>query len=274
MDGINNLENANFNMDLSVLYYNIKNLKVEYSKNTDENAGYFNHLSSTAILSETLQGDELKEIVIHEILGHGMTRTYMSENNGMFFDVATPYVQINDKGIIESAGTLGHFSLEGIADIITSIATGDKLRTDKASYTTEAYSLCTLCASVGIELDEFANKGIGFLIEKMQKKGIDNPYKIIMTLDSQTELYANNELYKCNNTEFFIKYYEELINAGNVENVKESSSVYKDYIDVENINGINMIIRVSSADCFCIIQPDTIEQAVASIIEKNEERDF
>ena len=272
IEGINNLKENNFDIDLSVLYYNLTNLTVEYvdPSLTNDNAGYFNHDTCTVVISEEIKinKDFYKEVMTHEILGHGSTRAYISEKE-VLVDIMTPYLVIEDNGVVNSAGNYGYFGMEGIADIITSTAMNKKLGYDTAAYTPEVYYLSTLCASVGITPEEYANNGIEYLSNKMVDNGISNPYYYLTILDVQTELLNNYQDVQANSTELFIEYFQELISSGNTKYIEDAKTEYAKYITTENLEGNDIVVRMKTETSFAIVQPDEINNAIDLNMQMN-----
>ena len=272
IEGINNLKDNNFDMDLSVLYYNLTNLTVEYvdPSLTNDNAGYFNHETCTVVISEEIKSnkDFYKEVMTHEILGHGSTRAYISEKE-VLVDIMTPYLVIEDNGVVNSTGNYGYFGMEAIADIITSTAMNKKLGYDTAAYTPEVYYLSTLCASVGITPEEYANNGIEYLNAKMMENGISNPYYYLTILDVQTELLNNYQDVQANATDIFIEYFQELIASGNTKYIEDAKTEYAKYITTENLDGNNIVVRIKTETCFVLVQPDEINNAIDLSMQMN-----
>lgn len=268
-EGIENLEKENFNMNYSVLDYNLERLTVEYvdPQEINNNAGIFDAYTSTAKINKEIK-DKLffsKEILIHEIIGHGSTRAYDKEK-GIYCDVTVLYLNIDENGSISDAYNYGAFGVEGIADIITSIANKKKIKTNDAGYTTNVYELSTLCSSVGITVEDYANNGIEYLTNKMLEQGIDNPYQIITSLDNTALLLQQNSLIQSNSTSVFIDYYKELSESNlDIDTLKKSTIAYSDYVDIEKIGDLNVIIKLIDEDTFDLIQPEIVTDYVNSL---------
>lgn len=267
--GLDNLKEANFNMDLTTLYYNLSRLTVEYVNPEEINGAYglFNHLDGSVKINNIVKDDPkvASEVLIHEIIGHGSTRAY-DPNKRIMVDISDMYITIDEKGAITEAGCLGFSGLEAIADAITSIATQKKINVDSGGYTTEVYELITLCSSLDISLADYANSGVDLLIWKMKEKGIDNPYLIIRSMDDTSLLMMQDSLIQANQTDLFIDYYKELYEDGNdINKLKDSTDDYQEYVQTEVMGGINMVININDEDTFYYVEPDLISEYVNNL---------
>ena len=185
--GIDNLIASGFDMNLSVLNHNLKNIEIENVDATtiNGNAGIFDHINSRVLLDSNLDFNSpfAREVLIHEILGHGMTRAYYNGDEKVICDVAKSMFLINDEGELIESGVFGISSTEGIAEIITVMANGELLSHERASYTADTFALIMLCKSVGWTVEDFANKGMESLIDEMKRIGIEDPYYMILSID-------------------------------------------------------------------------------------------
>lgn len=270
--GIDNLQLSDFKMDYSTLYYNLQRLKTVYvNKNViDGNAGIYDHISGVAKLDNALidNPDFAYTIIIHEILGHGSTRSYNPDKKVMC-DVSECCLYMDSLGSLYSSHPLGQFGVEGIADIITSLATQEKITTETAGYTTEVYSVVTLCSSLGISLEEYANNGIDYLINEMYKNGIENPYKYIITMDEVSLSMINNQLIQADNTQLFIEYYDELYKNGKTQDeLAESSEEYKPYVEEYTVNEVPLLMKYKGLTEFDVIIPAIVTDHVQNDLEK------
>ena len=266
LSGITNMENKNFNIDLSVLYYNMERLNVTYLEPgaLGYNIGVFDHISGCMYLDKNINNMDAKkkaEIIRHEALGHGSTRAY-NEEQELMVDVMDPYLEIDEQGVVRNAGFLGHFGVEGIADAITSIANDKLLTGGSEAYITEVYELSTLCSSVGLTIEDFANGGVELLINRMKEVGIDNPIQYISTFDNTTEMMMKNFLVQADLTDTFVEYYDEL-EENNVENLNESSLAYQDYLGTISFDGDDpLVIKINDEDTFAWVNPIEVTNSI------------
>ena len=268
-DGLTNMQTSGFNMDLSALYYNINRMDVVYvvPGELGNNIGEYDHISGAVYLDEDLNKypeNEAKEILIHEILGHGATRAYNEEKNVMC-DIMDTYLEIDEQGVIRNAGFLGHFGVEGIADAITTIATGQKLDPASASYAMEVYELSTLCASNGMSIADYANGGVEVLVDKMNQNGIGDTYRTLSIFDNLTELMMQNAVVSADMTDTFVDYYDELEDH-QVENLAESTEAYKDYCYTMQVDGgEKTIIKINDEDTVAWVYPEVVTKNIEDI---------
>ena len=263
-EGIDNLEIANFNMNYSALKYNLEKLRVEYVEPQEINYvnGIFDTFAATAKINKEIDKTQLKEVLIHEIIGHGSTRAYDKEKE-ILCDVGSLYLSIDENGGLTDVHNYGAFGMEGIADVITSIANNKKIKT---SYTTHVYELTTLCSSVGISIEDYANYGVEYLTEKMLEQGIDNPYQVITTLDNTALLLEQNALIQSNSTDLIMYYYQELSEGNlNMDTLRKSTIAYSDYVETQKVGDQNVIIYAIDEDTFDLIQPDMVTDYVHNL---------
>ena len=266
LDGVSNMEEKNFNMDLSVLYYNMNRLKIRYVEPgyLGYCIGVYDHISGDMVLDKDIDKmpkDKIKEIIIHESLGHGSTRAY-NEEQKLMVDVMNPYLEIDEQGVIRNAGFLGHFGVEGIADAITAVANDKLLDPASEAYLTEVYELSTLCASNGLTIEDFANGGVQVLIDKMKENGVDNPIQLISVFDNVTEMMMQNALVQTDLTETFIEYYDEL-EENNVDNLSESSLAYQDYLYTIAVgSGDPLVIKINDEDTMAWLNPGEVTNSI------------
>ena len=267
-EGIDNLERENFNINYSALDYNLERLTVEYVEPQEINntSGVFDHFTSKVKVSNKINDkqDFSKDVLIHEIIGHGSTGAYDKEK-GVICSIEPIYLIMDKDGSIYDLFNYGSFGNEGIADIITSVATNKKIKPGKG-YTTNVYELATLCSSVGISVEDYANYGVEYLTEKMLEHGIENPYQLLTTLDNKTSLLLQNALIQSNSTELFMDYYKELSdNNSDNDELKESTLAYNEYVETEEMQGMNIIMRMKDDDTFDFIQPDIVTDYVNNL---------
>ena len=263
-EGIENLEKSNFVINYSALEFNLARLKVEYVEPSEINNinGIFDTYTSTVKINKEINKDSLKEVLIHEIIGHGSTRAYDKEK-GILCDVGSLCLNIDENGCLSDSYYYGAFGMEGIADVITSIANKKKI---KIGYTTYIYELTTLCSSVGITVEDYANYGIEYLTKKMLDQGIDNPYQVITALDNTSLLLQQDALIQSNSTDIIMYYYQELSEGNiNIDALKKSTIAYNDYVETQKVGDQNVIIYAIDEDTFDLIQPDIVTDYVHNL---------
>jgi hypothetical protein len=175
LQGISNLEKEKFNIDLSVLNYNIKNTKLIYSDDFKEKSeGYFDCFEHTINIKKTISNQKHHNIVfLHEMLGHGSTEAYIPENK-IYCSIDTPTYIIND-GQVFGTSLFGESFTEAMAQIIAIIATGKQICKEyRSGYDLTMQELIMMCLDNNIELHEYANNGVQCLKEKLKNKEIKN----------------------------------------------------------------------------------------------------
>lgn len=282
LDAIDNLEKKNFNMDLAVLYYNLINLKIDYRPIDEFSnlAGYFNHFTKTAIIVDEFaednnQNKDIRKItLIHEIIGHGSTRTYFPDEDGILCDISYNSVNINEKGSITGTGTIGHTFMEAIAEMITYYGTNKEISYGDSGYIVEMYYLQALCNSNGVSMVDFANNGINYLMTKMLENNVKDPQFLIMIGDIKLQLLQSGNLtyFDTELDNVLVEYYKEkidrMISEGmNSEQIKATITSWLE----GNKNGIKEGMGVFDTDNLIVhskyqgaiaISPHLIEEQI------------
>ena len=192
--GITNLENNNFNMELGLLNYNLKRLQINYGDYSSERIkGRFTCTNGITELDNTiLNTDEFERIVIHEILGHGMTMAY-DEESSSFTTPDLQYALLDEKDNIILLSSVGSCFSEAIAEIIAAKATNDKIDFNDTEYAVYVQYLELLLKSVNITEEEFANNGTKYLVDTMNDKGIYDAIDYVYDMDARKTEYEKNE---------------------------------------------------------------------------------
>lgn len=192
LDGLNHLEEKEFNMDLAALNYNLKNLKIEYKDSFDEVlmgdiVAKFNADSqSIEINNNYIDTPYFKRTLIHELLGHGMTNAYYINEDGLkVYCKTSMYSCIIEDDKYKGKYMLGNSLEEALAEFISYYATGEKMMYDDTMYITSEYGLLLLCESNGIKIGDYANKGIEYLINKMKDNNLGHQINYIKCLDDK-----------------------------------------------------------------------------------------
>lgn len=216
---------------------------------------------------------------MHEVLGHGSTIAYIPGE--VYCDVARGYISMDKDGIPISAGRLGDFSMESIADVIACYAFNQKVSYDMADYTAETYAFATLCKSSGCSIDDFIDNGMEQLTDCMNKSGIRDPYTTLLKLDYEHYYMQDgaaidiNEAYNNILMEYFGEIAANKIYKGeNICSVKqwasESLEAYNDIVDVDYEND-SKVLLVNLGKKTYTIKPDDIQVNVLNIIDKIKE---
>lgn len=281
-EGINNLQKEGFNYDLTVLNYNLKNLKIVEIDNKeleDQNAGaVFKENGSIVEIPNkgfNLDDKTSKITLQHEILGHGSTIAYLP--NEVYCTVDQTFLNIDENGNLYSTGRMGDFASESIADIISIYASDTKITSEHGGYPTEIYALSTLCTSTDCTYEEFINYGIKHLMNKIKENGISNPSQLITTLDCEHNYIrkgvslGTDKIYNDIFLEYFcesalnkLKKGEKIEDITNV--IEESLEEYNNLMETEELFGAKCITQ-PSIDNVSIIKPDIIKKNVLNAIE-------
>ena len=264
IEGINNLEKNGFDMNHAVLYYNLKRMTFEHvnSNVLHNSAAQFEMLTSKVLINDDFTNYRT-ETLLHEILGHGSTMAYIEEK-GVICKIDESYILLDKEGRYIDNGTFGRATSEGIADIIASKAMGKPATIYENSYSTFVYALSLFCSTLDISMEEFANKGIDILIERMKENKISEPYLLINSLDNIYHLVSTNTEENNYSTELYIMYIEQLINSGMDKNkILESTYSYKEYVVPElSADGVNILGFGSPDSSYDLIEPDIISEYV------------
>lgn len=199
LSGVSNLEKNNFNMNLATLNYNLKKLKIEYDihNNLDENninvlAEFIPREQKVVIYYKN--SNNFNRVICHEIFGHGMTLAYIPEQKVLCRNTLHSIVIDDDKYL--GSKELGNSFEEAEAELITYYSYGKKINHDDSCYTMFEYILLLLCNTNDVSIQEYADKGIEYLIEKMNNcNNIRNSVDYIEKIDYIFNGILNDEYY-------------------------------------------------------------------------------
>lgn len=232
IEGLNNLEIQNNDIDLTVLYYNIKRLEfVELSVQEmmaikGYSGAYFDVVEGKVFVDPNWN----PYVLFHEVFGHAVSDIQMAVEDGYVFympDCLAVKVDFdNDDYSFEYLGT----SLEeGKADLIGNLLANTFMQ---GPYDIATEQLRIFNEVSNTSLNEFINKGVVGLVSNMKENDIDRPVEYIMSVDSlldcvQERILIVPEEYtmKYNMTEFLKDYADDKINAG------ADRSKIEDYIE-------------------------------------------
>ena len=256
LKGIDNLEKNNFNMDLTVLNYNLSNLKLEYvAKDTDlivEVLAKFEAIDNTIYINPSAKDDELfEDILIHEVLGHGSNIAYLNKDGGIYCSPTISNIMIEDHDYILGNVVIGKTYEEGLAEYIRYKATNKKIDPNTTSYSVPLYMLLFMCKSCNLSLEDYANNGVEILIDKLQENNLGSVVHFIELLDIEFNYSAfadvevgweyNDILYQ-----YLIVYINKKYNDGFgkdaiIKNINSLCNCNKDYMELIATDGYKVV---------------------------------
>lgn len=191
---IDNLKKHNFNMDLSVINYNLKNINVIYKDLNDNKVSKeFNCFNHTLTIEKDIKDDKHDIVFLHEVLGHGMTDAYI-EDKKVYCSIDKPTFIIGENNKYSGYTLFGEAFTEAMAQIIAITALDKQLSTEyRSAYDLTMVELLMLCKDNNCELYEYANYGVEYLIDKIDKNGFEHSYDLIAQITSNLESSDFNE---------------------------------------------------------------------------------
>ena len=211
--GINDLQKNNFNIDLSVINYNLKNIEVEYVDSYKENiSGTFDCFEHKMTLLKNIPNKKRYEIVfLHEMLGHGMTDAYIEESK-VYCSIDAPTYVIDENNNYVGYSLYGQAFTEATAQIIALTALDKDLCEEYISgYDLSMVELLMLCKDNNCGVDEYANYGVHRLIDKMKQNKVDNPYDILGIVSYNLETSEMGETPNILSNQVMYSYFYERI---------------------------------------------------------------
>lgn len=183
--GLDNIEQKLGDIDLSVLYYNISRMNIidqdydEMRENSMINGteAYFDPETWTVAVN----GDEVdSQTLCHEVLGHGISEAY-NEGKGYTSSKLTVFSNIEQYSVVYSYGMAIE---EAKAEMISEIACGIPFGEYNSSYNQSMEFLRICMETTGVTLQDIIQKGVPYLIEKMEENDIDYPIDHIENMDA------------------------------------------------------------------------------------------
>lgn len=183
--GINNLQKNNFNMNLSVINYNLKNIKIKYESKYERESinGTFNCFEHEMTISDHIENkEEYESVFLHEILGHGMTDAYI-EDSKVYCSIDQPTYIIDNEGNYVGGSFYGQAFEESMAQIIAITALDNELKPEYGcAYDMSMVEMLMILEDNNCNLVDYANKGVDYLTYKMKVNRIDDPNGIIAVI--------------------------------------------------------------------------------------------
>ena len=239
LKGINNLEKNNFKMNLSVLNYNLKNINIEYVEDYQKQdiLGEFNCFEHKITLLKNIDNEKkYEEVFLHEILGHGMTDAYIDEEK-IYCSIDTPtYVTDLNNNFI-GYSLYGEAFTEATAQAIAIIALDKQLSQEYLSgYDIIVTELLMICKDNNCEISEYAENGVNYLIKKMKKNKIDDPYNLLAIITYNLETSEMNQKIEILSEQIMYEYFCERI-SDKQEEGKSIDEINKDIKEIFNYIG-------------------------------------
>lgn len=249
LEGIDNLETAGLHMDLRILNYNFKRLKVQELSRSEiqEKAGFentvamYNMKDGTVYISNDSDPEvqaRKKKAVIHEILGHGMTDITFSDKSVRTTKLFIVSVSDDASKKISNA-VLGQAVAEGIADTIAKYAFHNEY---DISYDGEVFQLECIRNLLDIDFSDLVDGGTTELVRILGEKGFARPQDYVLNMDQEHIAHSKNqETYDGvtvgQNTKAFFLEYAEICLKEDIKN--EINSVFeKSSFDKVVVNSI------------------------------------
>ena len=196
LKGIDNIQKYLPNMDLEVLYYNLKRIKIIIITQDEMNnifndgnnyQGCFSWQTGEVYIIEDEKSNE--SVLFHEIFGHGSTTAEMhdekTEDTYYYFlhifqpDKINTIINKNRKSISPPYGNAWD---EACPEILGNIACGITDYRLADSYLIYVQELGLILDLYGIDITDIVNNGLEFVVDSLNKKNIDG-LKIIQNAD-------------------------------------------------------------------------------------------
>ena len=198
IEGLNHLELNDFDIDFSVLYYNLSRLKViemdfgiiNFLNGNKTTIATFNPTDGQIAIKfanwDEIDEDELQKLkytFLHEVLGHGSTEAYVDNNfRSLAYSLVTPIEDTEGKLATIDMINCGDAFKEAIADIIAFKAIdGNK---ELITYKPFFMELEILLKVLNYSEKDLLDFGVWGLKNEMSKQGIENPEKYIDRIDT------------------------------------------------------------------------------------------
>lgn len=262
-NGVSNLEEKMPNMDLAILYENLKRATIikESAVNSNYAATFSVSSGKCSITPESTDYD-----LFHELLGHGAFRIITKGKDGktVYFDNSgISYLTSNEKEDSIDGGMYGLSMGEAIATIIGKIAAREPIDyTDGYFFQVSVFQ--TLLKTNNLTPEDFTRIGISGLTKEIEKNCTEyqSAFSVINTMDIVTSAAAGQmelaDIYEPTKILFgyLLSYEENLIQSGKSED--EIKKFIDDSINQEEWVGYDqnnpLLIAVEPAeDCAAAI---------------------
>lgn len=283
LEGLNNLEKDRFNIDFSVLYYNLRRLKViemdfgiiSFITGNKATIATFNPTDGQIIVKfekwEDISPERLQEIkytFLHEVLGHGSTEAYVENNfRSISYSLITPIEDTEGQLATVDIINYGDAFREAVADLIAlkAVDGGKEILTYKPFF----MELEILLKVLDYSEEDLIDKGVWGLKDEMIKAGISNPEKYIDKADTSkmsiATSYAVSEKYDLQGD--IIEMLNQIIDNRIQNGISREDAI----LDIVNI--LDNEITFDYEDAFDnIIQPISTANIKKGIINEIEEK--
>lgn len=235
LNGINNMEQKGFSVNLPVLNYNLKDLKIIVVNGQldmhETAAAVFDPVTKTVTIEKSeMEKESFEHVFFHEVFGHGMTIAYISDKK--IFCTNTIYTCLIKNDKYYGKYIMGKSLDESTADIISFYASNKKVDGADSGYAFLEYVFLMMLKSNNIKFSEYAGKGCKFLIDKMKQNGLSNQIDLITQLDLKLNncVFSNSNINHTMN-DLIYEYMRAL-----ADNYKTSGMADNDIID--NMNSV------------------------------------
>ena len=196
--GLNNLKAKHFDIDLDILYYNLKNCKVVYWDSsmgqTNESFASFDcvkHEISLPKDHKLISGNYYFKILCHEVLGHALVTAY-DDKTKTYCSLTRIGLTCDDNANILSASKVGTSFDEAFAELITTYSCDQLVSMYNSNYTVPTYELITILSLLDVSIEDFAKYGVTYLYDAAHEKGLHSVYDYIFTFDDYLNLQMSN----------------------------------------------------------------------------------
>ncbi len=302
LGGVDNLKEKLPDVNLSILNYNIKNLKIIYSydevgKEEADNyygdfyeiAGQFEDIGDIMYLNPKIKNDKkrYRDSLIHELLGHGLTLGYTELEGGVRSTLSNIYANTDKsnkdfESLRMNCHKIGGTVEEAVAAMITVLATGEKMyevnRENDGPYDMYILELQLLLSSTNTSLSELINNGLDSFINKMHKMGCPVPIDYLYEFDQRKDIYLSG--YECDENNMLenvlYKYLMEMClnnkEISNVEEMKQYSHSCLDsinkYIKLDTYEGEKYVSWTNDSICE-MVYIDSLKQDIDESLSSN-----
>ena len=289
-------------VNLSILNYNIKNLKIIYSydevgKEEADNyygdfyeiAGQFEEIGDIMYLNPKIKNDKkrYRDSLIHELLGHGLTLGYTELEGGVRSTLSNIYANTDKsnkdfESLRMNCHKIGGTVEEAVAAMITVLATGEKMyevnRENDGPYDMYILELQLLLSSTNTSLSELINNGLDSFINKMHKMGCLVPIDYLYEFDQRKDIYLSG--YECDENNMLenvlYKYLMEMClnnkEISNIEEMKQYSHSCLDsinkYIKLDTYEGEKYVSWTNDSICE-MVYIDSLKQDIDESLSSN-----